>query len=382
MRIAFDAKRAFQNDTGLGHYSRTLISTLAKDFLQHSYFLMAPKATDMYRPEGANMYIVTPSGFNKLFPSLWRSKRVVGDLKKLNIDLYHGLSHEIPVGIANTGIKSVVTIHDLIFERYPEQYNKVDVQIYRRKFTYSCKHADKVIAISSQTKDDLMQLYGVPADKIAVCYQSCNPAFSQQVSAAEKQQMRKKYNLPEQYFLSVGSVLERKNLLTVCKALHALKGRQDIPLVVIGGTKGSYAEKVKAYIASAGLQQQVFFLNDTAAAQDADYKSSASFPAIYQMATAMLYPSVYEGFGLPVLEALYSRLPVITSTLSCMPETGGDAALYVAPQDITSIAEAMQRVATDADLREDMITKGLAHAARFTPSACAASVMQVYQSLM
>lgn len=188
MNIAFDAKRAFSNSTGLGHYSRTLIRSLSEFFPEHEYFLCAPKLSNRF--DVANLkhtYAVTPQHFpSSVFTAVWRSSWVKKDLQQLKIDLYHGLSNEIPMGIEKTGIKSVVTIHDLIFERFPGQYNKIDVQIYRKKFRYACKHADRIIAISEQTKNDIIQFYKIPENKITVCYQSCNEAFGLAVSDAEK----------------------------------------------------------------------------------------------------------------------------------------------------------------------------------------------------
>ncbi|HRH60276.1 MAG TPA: glycosyltransferase family 1 protein, partial [Chitinophagaceae bacterium] len=236
MNIAFDAKRAFSNTTGLGNYSRTLIQSLAAYYPQHEYFLCAPKLTDafpMYQYK--NLHSVTPQKFpSNFFTSAWRSSWVKNDLKKLNVDLYHGLSHEVPVGIQKTNIKSVVTIHDLIFERYPEQYHPIDVFIYRRKFQYACRYADAIIAISEQTKKDIIEFYKISEEKITVCYQSCIAAFGEQAAASEKEKVKSKNGLPAEFFLYVGSVIERKNLLTICKALHALKDKLDIPLVVIG----------------------------------------------------------------------------------------------------------------------------------------------------
>lgn len=381
MRIAFDAKRAYQNNTGLGNYSRSLISSLAALYPQHEYYLMAPKKTEMYGDEHSNMHTVTPSGIFKPLSSLWRSNYVTGDLKKLNIDVYHGLSNEIPAGIQNTNIKSIVSIHDLIFERYPKQYKAIDNAIYRKKFSNACKHADKVIAISEQTKQDIIQYYGTPSDKIAVCYQSCSPIFEQQVSDAEKQRIRQKYKLPENYFLSVGSVIERKNLLTICKALSVLKSELNIPLVVIG-TGGEYMQQVKAYVAANGLANDVIFLSEQEGTKDdADFKSAKDFPAIYQSALAMIYPSIYEGFGIPILEAMWSGTPVITSNISCMPETGGDAVYYIDPFSTDDMIKAMREVAINNTLRNELRTKGLVQAQKFTPAKCAAAVMQVYESL-
>ena len=135
MRIAFDAKRAYQNTTGLGSYSRAVIQGLAYYYPEHEYYLMAPKQTPLFIQEASNIHTVTPKGIAKNFKSLWRSNWVKNDLKDLGIDIYHGLSHEIPLGMQHTSIKSVVTIHDLIFERYPNQYKAMDRTIYRKKFS-------------------------------------------------------------------------------------------------------------------------------------------------------------------------------------------------------------------------------------------------------
>lgn len=376
MRIAFDAKRAFRNNTGLGQYSRNLLQALFAGYPQHDYYLMATQTGPLFQPPlSDNIHIELPKGLYKPFPSLWRSNGMRHDLRRLNIDLYHGLSHEIPVGLPKTGIKTIVTMHDLIFERHPQQYRAVDVAIYRKKFRYAALHADRVIAISKQTALDLQQFYNVPEKKIRVCYQSCNPAFGQPISEEHLQEVRAKYNLPQQYLLSVGSVIERKNLLTVCKALHALKGKPDIPLAVIG-TGGDYMQKVKEYIRTNGLTDKVLWLSESPGGVD-----SADMPAIYKAATLMLYPSVFEGFGIPILEALQSRLPVITSNVSCMPETGGDAARYVDPYNVDDMAQAIEDVAENNDLRKAMKERGILHAARFTPYVCAAAVMNVYNEL-
>lgn len=384
MNIAFDAKRAYTNGTGLGHYSRTLITSLAEYFSEHEYFLCTPKLTGRFNVSAlSNAHVVTPHRFpSTLLTAAWRSKWVVKELQHLDINLYHGLSHEIPVGIQNTNIKSVVTIHDLIFERYPKQYKPVDVAIYRRKFTYACNHANRIIAISNQTKQDIIDFYKIPASKIEVCYQSCNPAFGVQVSGEEKKRIKQLYNLPKKYFLYVGSVIERKNLLTICKALKLLKGSLNIPLIVIGDGD-SYEQKVKAYIKENNLEKDVIFLSsDERIKQLPSYRSAADFPAIYQQAICMIYPSIFEGFGIPVLEALFSQLPVITGNISCLPEAGGDAALYINPLDEQQMADAMLKIVSDENLRQSMIEKGVHHAQKFSPYNCASAVMQVYKKLI
>ncbi len=382
MNIGFDAKRAFHNGTGLGHYSRTLLQSLSEYYPEHQYYLFNPKSTNSFTVEGKNIHEVLPHSFlNKFFSAAWRSSWVKKDLQRLKIDLYHGLSHEIPFGIQKTGIKSVVTIHDLVHERYPDQYSAIDVKIYSKKFRYACEHADSVIAISKQTKKDIIEFYKIPEEKITVCYQSCNPAFGKIVSGEEKIRVKEQYGLPEQFFLSVGSVIERKNLLNTCKAIFLLRNELDIPLVVIGDG-GKYKQLVKDYVIQNGLEKKIIFLSENLAAKSSQsFRSAIDFPAIYQSAVAMLYPSLFEGFGIPVLEALWSRLPVITSNVSCLPEAGGDGAYYINPVSAEEIAEGMKKIYSDKQFAASIIEKGWQHAQHFTQQRCAAEVMDVYKSI-
>ena len=381
MNIGFDAKRAFHNGTGLGHYSRTLLLSLSEYYPEHQYYLFNPKPSNSFSVEGPNIHEILPGGFlNKTFPSAWRSSWVKKNLQRLKIDLYHGLSHEIPVSIQKTGIKSVVTIHDLVHERYPGQYNAIDVKIYNKKFRYACANADKVIAISEQTKQDIIEFYKTPEEKITVCYQSCNPAFAKQVSQKEKERIKQLYNLPEQFFLCVGSIIERKNLLNICKAMFLLRNELNIPLVVIG-EGGKYKQQVKDYITQNGLQGKIIFLSDNPSAKSSQsFKSAIDFPAIYQSAIAMIYPSFFEGFGIPVLEALCSKLPVITSNVSCLPEAGGEGAYYVNPASAEEIAAGMKTIYSDKQFATTMIEKGWQHAQNFTRQKCATAVMDVYKT--
>jgi glycosyltransferase involved in cell wall biosynthesis len=383
MNIGFDAKRVYQNTTGLGHYSRTLVTSLAKYFANNEYYLFAPKLTDIFNADNfKNIHTITPSQFpSTTLKSAWRSNWVKKDLLQHKIDIYHGLSHEIPFGINKTNIKSVVTIHDLIFERYPKQYSKIDTQIYRQKFKYACANANKIIAISEQTKKDIIDFYKIDEKKIEVCYQSCNDIFRQEINNEEKNRIKELYNLPDKFFLTVGSIIERKNLLTIVKALHQLKQTINIPLVVIGNG-GGYKALVKDYIAKNNLQNDVIFLSDKEGAKDLEgFKNSADFPAIYQQAIAMIYPSTFEGFGIPVLEALCSRVPVITSNVSCLPEAGGEAALLIDPFSVNEMTAAMKKVFNDVNFATEMKAKGLIHAEKFSQEKTATAVMNVYKNL-
>lgn len=382
MNIGFDAKRAYHNGTGLGHYSRTLLQSLSEYYPGHQYYLFNPKSSGSFEVKGNNLHEVLPQGLlNKTFSAAWRSSWVKKDLKRLKIDLYHGLSHEIPLGIQQTGTKSVVTIHDLIHERYPEQYNAIDVKIYSKKFRNACTNADKVIAISEQTKQDIIEFYKTPEEKITVCYQSCNPSFGKEVSIEEKQRVKKQYSLPDEYFLSVGSIIGRKNLLNSCKAIFLLRNEFSIPLVVIGDG-GKYKQQVKDFIKQNGLEEKIIFLSESPSAKSSkSFQSAADFPAIYQSATAMIYPSFFEGFGIPVLEALWSKVPVITSNVSCLPEAGGNGAYYVNPVSAEEIAAGMKKIYTCREFAASLVEKGWQHALNFSTQKSAASVMDVYKSL-
>ncbi|MEP7377677.1 MAG: glycosyltransferase family 1 protein [Chitinophagaceae bacterium] len=383
MNIGFDAKRAYHNTTGLGHYSRTLLNLLSENYPEHQYYLFNPKKSSKYKFDRANIKEVLPSAFpDTMLTAAWRSSWVKKDLQRLNIDIYHGLSHEVPFGIKKTGIKSVVTIHDLIPERYPEQYNPVDVKIYRKKFRYACEQADKIIAISDQTRQDIIDFYKIPGEKIEICWQSCSPLFSIKASEEEKKRISEKYELPAAFFLSVGSIVERKNLLNVCKAFFLLRNDLDVPLLVIGDG-GKYKQQVKDFILQNDLEKKIIFLSEKKNSRAySDFLSTPDLAVIYQSAIAMLYPSFYEGFGLPVLEALWSRLPVITSNVSCLPEIGGPGAYCVDPNSAEDLAEAIKMVYSDKELVADMIAKGIQQREKFAPGKYATSVMDVYKSLM
>ena len=383
MKIAFDAKRIFQNRTGLGNYSRTLVSSLSKNFPNNEYYLYAPKKTSLFNPEEfSKMQWIGPKRFlSKLLPAIWRSRWVSKDITTNKIDIYHGLSHEIPYGIEHTNTKTVVTIHDLIFERYPKQYNPIDILIYRKKFKNACKHATHIIAISEQTKNDIIDFYKIDSKKISVCYQSCNDAFFEKLEIDNNKFLKNKYELPSSYFLYVGSIIERKNLLSICKAMLLIEKKDRIPVVIIGKGK-KYMKKVKAYIHDNGLEEAFYFLNENDRINhQPNFLSNEDLAEIYRSALALIYPSIFEGFGIPILEAMAVGTPVITSAISCMPEVGGDAVLYTNPFDENDLANKMISLIQHPSLRNEFSIKGKAQAQKFTSKKCAEDVMNVYLNL-
>lgn len=379
MRIGYDAKRIFFNNTGLGNYGRTLVHTLATLYPEHSYQLFSARPSNNPRlaallRASTKIQPVFPSVFiGKKVPSLWRSFLINNDIEKNNIQIFHGLSHELPVGIEKLNkVRTVVTMHDLIFERYPNFFPFFDRKVYRYKFTSAVRRADCIVAISEQTKRDLMDFYAVSGDRIEVVYQSCDGIFSEKTTLDTRLEVRSKYNLPKDFLLYVGSITERKNLLTIVKALHALEGRLDVPLVVIGDG-GAYKQIVVNYLLDNQLNKNIIFLKNI---------SFTDLPAIYQSARALLYPSVFEGFGIPIIEALHSRTPVVTSAGGCFVEAGGDAAFYVNPLDVDELADGILRVCSDDDLRKTMVDKGSRYVQRFAPEVLGRQWIELYKKLI
>ena len=372
MRIGFDAKRMFKNTSGLGNYSRSTLELLSKYYPDNRYFLYSAfdeNKVGFEIPDGVE--VVTPSTFiGDIVPALWRSGFMAKDIRRHRLDIYHGLSNELPYDIREGGAKSVVSIHDLIYIRYPNLYSKIDCYLYKKKYKRSCEYADKVIAISRQTKEDIMVFWKIPEERIAVVYQGCNPIFYEKVSEPFKEAVRKKYDLPSEYILSVGTLEERKNLMLT---LHAMvEGKIDIPLVACGKWT-PYADELMKYAEEKGIANRVFFHHDI---------EMADLPAVYQMASVAVYVSLFEGFGIPILEALNSGVPMITSKGGVFKETGGDACLYVGQYDLEDMIEALKKALYNSDIRRDMIEKGNAYVLNFRDDKVAANLYRVYESLL
>jgi glycosyltransferase involved in cell wall biosynthesis len=367
MRIGFDAKRAFLNASGLGNYSRNTINALQHYMPEHQLVLYTPEIRENLFDSYRNFEVHSPeTRLFKLFKPIWRSY-AAAHLKKQNIALYHGLSNELPQGILKTNIPSVVTIHDLIFLRFPEFYKRIDRKIYYRKVKFACETAGKIIAISEQTKADIIRFFQVNPAKIEVVYQSVSPVFYQR---HETETLRQKYKLPNRFILSVGSLEPRKNQLAILKAVKA--EMLDIPVVFVG-KHTSYFNKMKQFADENGLNQQVFFL---------PHINDDEVAGLYQMANLSVYISFFEGFGLPVIEAMASGCPVITSNVSCLPETAGDAALLCPPGDFARLGKNIRLMLENEEERQKLIFKGIERAAKFHPKFFAEKMNTLYNSVL
>lgn len=369
--IGFDAKRAFYNKSGLGNYSRNLLYALTENFPESTYCLFTPRTKKRLILEKEERFeIIEPESMVfKMIPSLWRSKFMKNDIELRKLDIFHGLSQELPIGIEKTGVRSVVTVHDLIFIRHPGFYNRIDAKIYKQKLVSACNAADHVVAISSQTKNDLVTLLNIPHEKISVILQGCSRNFWN-LNPEPFEDVRLKYNLPNQYMLYVGTIEERKNLLGIIKALDMKK--IDIPLVAVGRKTDPYFGKVINYINENKLKNVIF----------PERITNHELPLIYQNAECFIYPSLYEGFGIPVLEALVSGTPVITSREGCFVEAGGPGSKYVDPHDYEEMGEAILGVVTSKEVRNKMINIGRNYITNFTDDVIANNYMKLYHSLI
>jgi glycosyltransferase involved in cell wall biosynthesis len=370
--IGFDAKRAFFNRSGLGNYSRSLLDLLSKKYPENSYYLFSPETENRIKiVNEARFTLIEPERkIFKIFGSLWRLKFMNSDIMRQKLEIFHGLSQELPSGIKKTGVKSVVTVHDLIFMRYPGFYNWIDTKIYYWKLIYACRVSDFIVAISEQTKSDLIQFLKVSPEKITVIYQGCSSVYWKKYSDEIHNEIRKKYNFPERYLLYVGTIEERKNLLGLIKALDV--GNISMPLVVIGRKADKYYKKVQKYISSRKIKNIIF----------PEHILNNELPVIYRDAECFIYPSLFEGFGIPLLEALVSGTPVITSTGGCFSEAGGPGSIYVDPHNPEKISEAIMEVVNNKSTREKMISIGTDYANNFKDDTIADSYMKLYQSLL
>lgn len=375
MKIGFDAKRLFCNNTGLGNYSRSLVQQLQHFHPEASYHLFTPEArlqpnTAIFF-EDAAFHIHESKARIKAY---WRSFSIVKDLQHTGINLYHGLSNELPHNIQQTGIKSIVTIHDLIFKTQAQTYSLAERLVYDRKFKSACQQADHIVAISEHTKQDIIRFYNIDPEKISVIYQVCNPLFYELSSAGELAQVKEQYHLPEQFFLYVGSVEARKNLKLLVSAYEALAPNERIPLIIVG-KGGAYKDEVKQMIRAAQLEANFIW-------QD-NLSNNKHLQCLYQLAKALIYPSFYEGFGLPIAEALLSQTPVIAAQTSSLPEAGGPHSIYIDPNDAQSLAKAMRAILHDPSLCQNMSEKGYAYAHKqFSAASVTPKMMALYQKIL
>ena len=373
MKLGFDAKRALNNGTGLGNHARILLNAMMRDYPDHSYSLYTPRAREQYLSE-LDGYFQLHFPTTKVAQSLhawWRSYGVTRDILTHRTDLYHGLSNELPLKIHRTAIATVVTIHDLIFLKHKEQYPLIDRQIYTYKTKYAAKHADRIIAVSEETKRDLIELYHVPERKITVIYPSIDTRFYEKASVAKRADVAMQYQLPAKFILNVGSFFPRKNQMRLIAAFDNIKKNIEEDLVLIGSS-GNMLNTIREEIISRKIQDRVHIITSV---------KNEDLPSVYQLASLFVFPSLFEGFGAPVLEALFSQVPVIASAGGAIEEAAGKYSLLIDPTATEDIAAKIVSAMTDDTVRNTMVAKGLEHALTMTDAIFAARTMDVYEGI-
>lgn len=371
MRIGYDAKRIVRNGTGLGSYGRTLINGLSEIDSADRFLLFAPdEGHDCLRRQvelRQNVSFHYPAHARFRFQrDAWRTRGIVKDLLRDNVNLYHGLSGELPSGIKATGIPAVVTIHDLIFLRHPEYYKWIDAHIYKRKFYATLKEATHIIAISECTKRDILYYADFPEDKITVIYQSASKKFNMKEALPQSSLLEG----VEKYFLQVGTIEERKNAMESVQALESLP--EDMHLVLVGRDT-PYTEQVRRFASKHGLTSRLHILSGV---------DNDELAKIYRHACCFVYPSRYEGFGIPIIEAIQSGLPVVAATGSCLEEAGGPDCLYVSPDDPKGLAEAVERLSGASKERQELVAKSQQYVRRFENNDVAVQVLKLYKQIL
>ena len=359
LKIGFDAKRLFCNFTGLGNYARTLVKNLEKYYPEHEYHLFTTEVVSNKETEPFldKKFIIhtPPSGVNSAYWRMYGQSKLANSM---GLDIYHGLSHEIPFGLTHSIFK-VVTFHDLIWEIYPQQFGLLDRVGYKLKYKSSASRADLIISISKSTAKDLIRIYSVPDSKIDVLYQTCNQQFTLQAAL----------NQSRNYFLYVGSIIPRKGLYQIIEAYALLHDKDKKPFIVIGSGSKGYTVQCKNLIKEYHLEPYFEFIGNV---------SNDELVTYYDRAIALVLPSIYEGFGIPIIEAMARNCPVITSNVSSLPEASGPHNVQIDPNDISQLYQAMSGVSRNNSLFDTLKSNQYFHE-HFDGLKLSKQLMEIYQ---
>jgi len=306
----------------------------------------------------------------------WRMLVWLGQLARIGIDnllpdaeLFHATEHLL---LSLRSIPTVLTVHDLIFRQLPEHHKPLNRWYLNLTVPLYCRRANHVIAISEYTRRHLVAAYGLPPEKITVVHEAAAPRFHLQSPEAIAA-VRGRYSLPDRYLLFVGTIEPRKNLTRLLAAFETIHAERLSDGLVIVGKRGWLYDDFFARLEQSPLKDAVLFPG---------YVMDEDLPAVYAGAQALVFPSLCEGFGLPVLEAMACGTPVVSSNASSIPEVGGEAALYFDPTDTAEITTTTRRLLREADLRDSMRTLGLAQAARFSWGLAATATEAVYDAVL
>lgn len=389
MKIAFDCSLVPGERGGIGQYSYNLAHGLSSVDKINTYklYILFPAASRLLHPERLKTDLPDSGNFSVVYktipvpfqlfhyfwipgmPSSFR-EYMLGDL---DVDIIHSNTFSVP-RLKNRKKKLVVTIYDLTVVTHPEHHKKTNISHCVTGIKDAVKYADHIIAISNHTKRDLIEHFNAPEELITVTHLAAGPDYREEKDPERLAAIRMKYGLPEDYVLFIGSLEPRKNVKTLIKAYSALdpKTRKEHPLVIAGG-KGWLNSDIPSIVKKSGISDNVLF---------AGYISSEDISGVYSQAALFVYPSLYEGFGLPILEAFACGTPVITSNTSSIPEVAGDAAMLLSPADADQLTAAIERLLKNKGIRDEFRARGLARASMFSWEKCARETLEVYNKVM
>jgi glycosyltransferase involved in cell wall biosynthesis len=394
LHIGIDASRiAVAARTGTEHYTYELLAALAQHDRVSRYTLYCNQLPAALPPLGPNFALR-----HIPFPRLWTHVRLSAELALHPPDVLFVPAHVLPLGAPLRRTRTVVTIHDMGYLHFPEAHTPMHRRYLRLSTLWSARAADRVIAISAATHDDLVRYTGVRPDKIAVIHHGVSERFRPVVDRDVMQATQRRYGITAPYFCYIGTLQPRKNLVRLIEAFAQFDERRKTKdersmiathigepssfvlrpssetsalRLVIAGKKGWLTEAIERRADEVGVADRVSFIG---------YLPDDDVPALLSGALGFVFPSLYEGFGMPVLEAMACGAPVLASDSSSLPEVAGDAALLVDPTDVGAIAAGLARLANDASLRADLRARGLARAAQFTWERCAVQTLEVLQN--
>lgn len=356
-------KDGLPNRVGSSEFTYQLLMALNKLDKDNKYFVYLPvrPTEDMPKESESWQYIVFSS--KKLWTLFGLSKKLAGNPQSL--DIFFSPTHYSPI----THIKTVISILDISYLHFKNLFKKLD--LYKLKYWggYSIKKAKKILTISDSSKNDIIESYGLSSDKVSVVCPGIKQDLRFKIKDLSMEDFRKKYGISKDYILFVGTLQPRKNITRLIEAFSKLETNTDL---IIVGKKGWQFEEILAAPKKFNVENKVKFFHDV---------EEEDLPNFYKNAKMLVLPSLYEGFGLPVIEAMANDCPVITSNVSSLPEAGGDAALYVDPEDVLDITTNIKKLLEDENLRTKMIEKGREHVKKFSWEKAARETLRVLEEV-
>ena len=368
MRIAIDARKL--RDYGIGTYIRNLLRHLSRlDHTTEYVLLCREEDCDVSATLGENFRtVLEPSPAYSVREQL----RIPLDLRRARADLFHAPHYVLP---PLTPCRSVVTIHDCIHLRFPQYLPNRIGYAYARGSLWAATHqADRVLTVSEASKSDILRYFRIPEQKIDVIYNAIDERFNEPPAAEAIERVKERYQLNDPFVLYAGNIKPHKNLERLIEAFHLFRrpGFEQVKLLIIGDEISKYATLRRA-VHRLKLHKHVRFFG---------FVPDQTLAALYRLAAVFVFPSLYEGFGLPPLEAMASGAPVITSNVSSLPEVVGDAALLIDPYDLEALADAMRRVLSDEKLRNGLRERGFVRARYFSWERSIGRVRDIYQEVL